>query len=208
MLQRSAMVSCRRDLRATSPCEAWAGAGMPASVAPGCSTRGGAACYWVALFLIGKKILHILQSQDGPTVLYDAGDSPAKIMAHLDRLAVNRVDLVIASHNHADHIGGMAEVVKRFHPRFYMDNGVPATTATYRAASTRLRSIRNPAPSAVCQRYWPRQPCRDVCLPAGYSRLGTEQQRGGCSGEGGWLPPFTCRRRGAAGVGLVASSAA
>lgn len=37
---------------------------------------------------------------------------------------------MIASHNHADHTGGIAEVVRLFKPRFYMDNGVPATTLT------------------------------------------------------------------------------
>lgn len=40
---------------------------------------------------------------------------------------------MIASHNHADHIGGLAEVIRRYHPRFYLDNGVPATTLQYAA---------------------------------------------------------------------------
>jgi beta-lactamase superfamily II metal-dependent hydrolase len=44
---------------------------------------------------------------------------------------VSAVSLAIASHNHADHIGGLAEVVGLFRPQFYMDNGVPATTRTY-----------------------------------------------------------------------------
>ena len=50
---------------------------------------------------------------------------------YLASIGVETVDLVIASHNHADHIGGLGEVVRRFRPRFYMDNAVPATTATY-----------------------------------------------------------------------------
>ena len=42
-----------------------------------------------------------------------------------------RINLVIPSHNHADHIGGLIEVVRQFPPTFFMDNGVPATTETY-----------------------------------------------------------------------------
>jgi hypothetical protein len=33
--------------------------------------------------------------------------------------------------NHADHIGGLPEVLRTFRPQFYMDNGVPATTQVY-----------------------------------------------------------------------------
>lgn len=47
------------------------------------------------------------------------------------RSACHASALVIASHNHADHIGGLIEVVRRFQPTFFMDNGVPATTETY-----------------------------------------------------------------------------
>ena len=38
---------------------------------------------------------------------------------------------MIASHNHADHIGGMPEVFRRFVVRAYVENGVPHTTAVY-----------------------------------------------------------------------------
>jgi competence protein ComEC len=39
--------------------------------------------------------------------------------------------LAIASHNHADHIGGLAEVLTLFRPQFYMDSGIAATTLTH-----------------------------------------------------------------------------
>ena len=54
------------------------------------------------------------------------------MVEHLHAVGVSRVELVVASHNHADHIGGLTEVVRLFGPRFYLENGVPATTLTYR----------------------------------------------------------------------------
>jgi competence protein ComEC len=81
---------------------------------------------------VGQGDAVLIETPSGPNVLYDAGDSPAKIVSHLERLSISRVDLIIASHNHADHIGGMSEVVRRYRPRYYMDNGIPATTLTYR----------------------------------------------------------------------------
>ena len=80
---------------------------------------------------VGQGDAVLIQSPSGQSVLYDGGDSPTRIIAHLTTLGVQRLDLVIASHNHADHIGGLAEVIRRLKPRFYMDNGVAATTLVY-----------------------------------------------------------------------------
>lgn len=86
----------------------------------------------VYFFDIGQGDAVLIQSPGGQNVLYDGGDSPSRIMAHLDALGIAQIDLIVASHNHADHIGGLAEVVRRFGPKYYMDNGVPTTTLTYR----------------------------------------------------------------------------
>lgn len=65
------------------------------------------------------------------TVLIDAGGS-AGVVSYLRAFHIDTIDLVIASHNHADHIGGMTGVLHSTVVRFYMDNGVPQTTATYK----------------------------------------------------------------------------
>ncbi len=64
------------------------------------------------------------------TLLIDAGGS-AGVVSYLRAFHIDTIDLVIASHNHADHIGGMTGVLQSAVVRFYMDNGVPQTTATY-----------------------------------------------------------------------------
>jgi len=49
----------------------------------------------------------------------------------LKELGVEEIDLLVATHPHADHIGGMVDVINSIPVRFYMDNGQPHTTATY-----------------------------------------------------------------------------
>ena len=69
--------------------------------------------------------------EGGKTVLIDAGGSAA-IASYLRTLSVDTIDLVVASHNHSDHIGGMTTVLQTAVVRFYLDNGIAHTTSTYR----------------------------------------------------------------------------
>ena len=72
----------------------------------------------------------ILVREGGKSALIDAGGGVG-VLAQLRRLGVDTIDLLVASHNHADHIGGMTGVLAGTVVRFYLDNGVPHTTATY-----------------------------------------------------------------------------
>jgi len=60
---------------------------------------------------VGEGAAALLQVPDGPTVLVDAGPEP--LGRRLEHLGVRRVDLVILSHGHADHVGGLADVISR-----------------------------------------------------------------------------------------------
>ncbi len=73
----------------------------------------------------------LIQSPSGQNVVYDAGENPTRMKDYLTKLGVAAVSLVIASHNHADHIGGLPEIFKTFRPPFFMENAVPATTNIY-----------------------------------------------------------------------------
>ena len=72
----------------------------------------------------------ILIREGGKTALVDAGRS-ANIILELQALRIDTIDLLVASHNHADHIGGMVAVLSGTGVRYYLDNGVPHTSATY-----------------------------------------------------------------------------
>jgi competence protein ComEC len=88
---------------------------------------------------VGQGDAVLLRAPTGQTALYDGGPSGQRIVDALRERGVDRLDLVIASHNHADHIGGLAVVIREFRPRFYMDNGVPHTTQTYRRVLEAVR---------------------------------------------------------------------
>lgn len=51
---------------------------------------------------------------------------------------MDTVHLAVASHNHADHIGGMARVLETIPVRNYMENGMVAMTRTYARIVTLL----------------------------------------------------------------------
>ncbi|MDZ7802154.1 MAG: MBL fold metallo-hydrolase [Trueperaceae bacterium] len=80
---------------------------------------------------VGQGLSVLIRSPSGQVVLYDAGPASADVAQRLQALGVDRIDLLIASHAHSDHIGGMADVLRTFRPPNYLDNGLPHTTATF-----------------------------------------------------------------------------
>jgi beta-lactamase superfamily II metal-dependent hydrolase len=80
---------------------------------------------------VGQGDAALITTPEGRRILIDAGPRPDDVAALLASEGVDTLDLVIASHNHADHIGGMPEVLRRLVVRAYVENGLPHTTAIY-----------------------------------------------------------------------------
>ncbi len=78
---------------------------------------------------VGQGDAVLLQAPEGQTALVDAGRS--NVVPLLREMGVEQIDLLVATHPHADHIGGMAGVIQAMPVRFYMDNGQAHSTATY-----------------------------------------------------------------------------
>jgi beta-lactamase superfamily II metal-dependent hydrolase len=91
------------------------------------------------LFLdVGQAEAIVIRSPEGRVALVDAGLE--SIVADLRRHGIDAIDVAIATHPHADHIGGMAEVLRTIPVRYYMDNSVPHTTSTYRRLMETLQA--------------------------------------------------------------------
>ena len=69
-------------------------------------------------FLSVGKADSILVICDGETMLVDAGEAETVdyVVSYAKKQGIARLDYIVATHPHMDHIGGMPEVIKRFTP--------------------------------------------------------------------------------------------
>lgn len=78
---------------------------------------------WVAFLDVGQGDAAIVRGASGATVVVDGGPDPAGLADALRRHRVTRVDLLVVSHRHADHVTGLGAVVGHlpvggiWHPR-------------------------------------------------------------------------------------------
>ena len=63
---------------------------------------------------VGQGDCALIRSHCGATMLIDAGDRGrgARIMQHLHSAGVSKIDYLVATHPHADHIGSMAHIIR------------------------------------------------------------------------------------------------
>ena len=84
---------------------------------------------------VGQGDAILLQHQEGDTVLIDGGDRFAsieeKLISYLTEAGVERFDAIIATHPHADHIGGLPAVMENFPVDAIYDSGRVHTSQTY-----------------------------------------------------------------------------
>ena len=76
----------------------------------------------------GDAVLVLTPSK---TMLIDAGPRDGNAAGYLQSAGVTEIDIVIATHPHADHIGGMPEIFGSFPVREIIDPGVVHSTLTY-----------------------------------------------------------------------------
>jgi len=78
----------------------------------------------------GDSTLFIVE---GKTILIDAGevDTGDQVVRDLRKLGVTRIDLLVATHPHSDHIGGMQMVLAAFPVGQVLDAGIPSPSPVY-----------------------------------------------------------------------------
>lgn len=84
----------------------------------------------VVFLNVGQGDAAFIRSPEGKVALIDAGER-AGLVEVLRAHGIDTIDIAIASHPHTDHIGAMADVIQAMPVRYYMDNAVPHTSATY-----------------------------------------------------------------------------
>lgn len=86
-----------------------------------------------AYFLdVGQGDCSIILFKDRVIVI-DSGDTDrgGDVVRALHQLGVQRIDLLVATHPHADHIGGMQDVLAAFPVARVLDSGMPSTSILY-----------------------------------------------------------------------------
>ena len=78
---------------------------------------------------VGQGDAIVIRAPDGRFAMIDAGrGSPLR---QLTRLGVDELALLVATHAHVDHIGGLDDVLTARPVETYLDNGTPHTTRAY-----------------------------------------------------------------------------
>jgi competence protein ComEC len=80
---------------------------------------------------IGQGDSILIRSPEGKTALVDAGPSKDAATQALKRKRIESLDIVIVTHHHSDHYGGMDQVIRNFKPKYFMATGSPHTTKMY-----------------------------------------------------------------------------
>lgn len=86
-----------------------------------------------AFFLdVGQGDSSVILFKD-KVILIDAGeaDKGDLVVSDLEKLGVTRIDLLVATHPHSDHIGGMQKVLARFPVGKVLDSGIPSSSSLY-----------------------------------------------------------------------------
>ncbi len=88
---------------------------------------------------VGQADATLIVGPGGETMLIDTGDwrqDGSEVIEYLEGEGIDRIDYLVATHAHADHIGGHAAVIEHFETEGEgigqaWDSGVPHTSATY-----------------------------------------------------------------------------
>jgi competence protein ComEC len=105
---------------------------------------------------VGQGDSIYIQLPGNNDILIDGGDNNkgSVVVSYLKNHGVDDIELLIATHPHADHIGGLDDVLAAFKVERVVDNGMSADTATYRDYLAAVRAEGCPHQKAMSGQSW------------------------------------------------------
>jgi len=91
---------------------------------------------------VGQGDSSLIITPKGKTILIDAGDEAhaKKVVSYIREQGIEKLDLVVATHPDADHIGGMDKVIKNFDIDVFAMPDVSAKTNQYKQIQRELKA--------------------------------------------------------------------
>lgn len=89
------------------------------------STKDNAVFLKVHMLNVGQGDAFLIEAPNGKQLLIDGGRPDNKVLSELSRVMRfwdRKIDVVIATHPDADHIGGLAEVIERYNPDLFISS--------------------------------------------------------------------------------------
>jgi competence protein ComEC len=113
----------------------------PVSAAPAAAPTSGTKLK-VHYIDVGQGDSEFIELPNGKTILIDAGnpENGQQIISYIKGLKHDKIDYLVATHPHADHIGGMAAVINSFNIGSFYAPKVTTTTQTYKSLISALQS--------------------------------------------------------------------
>jgi competence protein ComEC len=80
---------------------------------------------------VGQGDSILVQTPDNHTLLIDGGNRGSGALAYLQAQGITSIDVMVATHPHADHIGGLVDVLRALPVRAVWTSGASHTTGTF-----------------------------------------------------------------------------
>jgi competence protein ComEC len=93
---------------------------------------------------VGQGDAALVTTPDGAHILVDGGPDAQQVTERLQALGVKRLDLVVATHPHADHIVGLPDVLASFPVGLVIEPGCPDTSAMQADLDTEISAEHTP----------------------------------------------------------------
>ena len=101
---------------------------VPVLVWNSAASVGPPASLTVRFFDVGQGDAALVTTPAGVAMLVDGGPDEDQVATELAALGVKRLDVVVASHPHADHVVGLPSVLARFQVGVVLQPGCPSTS--------------------------------------------------------------------------------